>query len=76
MGNIICALQRNAGNTPAKVAVTGSRVSLTWNELQDEVLAVAAHLQGSRALGLLMENSPAWIVTDLSAIHAGISTFL
>ena len=72
MGNIICALQRNAGNTPAKAAVTGSRVSLTWSELQDEVLAVAAHLQGSRALGLLMENSPAWIVTDLSAIHAGI----
>jgi long-chain acyl-CoA synthetase len=72
MGNIIGALQRNAANMPATVAVTGSRLSLTWRELENEVLAVAAQLQGSRALGLLMENSPAWIVTDLSAIHAGI----
>jgi long-chain acyl-CoA synthetase len=72
MSNIICALENNSSSAPEKTAVTGSRVSLTWRELQDEVAAVSTRLQGSRALGLLMENSPAWIVTDLSAIHAGV----
>jgi long-subunit acyl-CoA synthetase (AMP-forming) len=72
MGNITRALEANASRAPERTAVTGSSVSLTWRALHDEVAAVAAKLQGTRTLGLLMENSPAWIVTDLSAIHAGV----
>jgi long-chain acyl-CoA synthetase len=72
MSNITRALDDNARRAPEKNAVTGSRKSLTWRELHDEVAAVAARLQDTRTLGLLMENSPAWIVTDLSAIHAGV----
>ena len=72
MSNIIRALEDNASSAPERTAVTGSRRLLTWRELHDEVAAVAAKLQGTRTLGLLMENSPAWIVTDLSTIHAGV----
>ena len=72
MSNITRALEVNASRAPERTAVTGSRRSLTWRELHAEVAAVAAQLQGTRTLGLLMENSPAWIVTDLAAIHAGI----
>ena len=72
MANVLRALQHNAGSTPDKAAVTGSLVSLTWRELHDEVLAVSAALQDCETLGLFMENSPAWVVADLSAIHAGV----
>jgi long-chain acyl-CoA synthetase len=72
MSNILRSLERNVGDTPDKAAVTGSHASLTWRELHDEVLAVSAMLQGSGVLGLFMENSPAWIVADLSAVHAGV----
>ena len=72
MVSIIRALDDNAGNTPNKTAISGSRISLTWRELHDEVVAVAGRLQGASTLGVLMENSPAWIVTDLAAIYAGV----
>ena len=72
MTNITRALEDNASRAPEGTAVTGSRVSLTWRELHDEVVALAAKLQDTRTLGLLMENSPAWIATDLTAIHAGV----
>jgi len=72
MSNIIRALEANASRAPDRTAVTGSRVSLTWRELHDEVGVLAAKLRGSRTLGLLMENSPAWIAADLAAIHAGV----
>jgi long-subunit acyl-CoA synthetase (AMP-forming) len=72
MSNITRALEDNASRAPERTAVTGSRRSLTWRDLHDEVTAVAAKLQGGRTLGLFMENSPAWIIADLAAIHAGV----
>ena len=72
MSKVIDALIDNAGNTPDKTAISGSHVVLTWRELHDEVVTMAARLQGVSTLGVLMENSPAWIVTDLSAMHAGV----
>jgi long-subunit acyl-CoA synthetase (AMP-forming) len=72
MSIITRALEDNASSAPERIAVTGSRRSLTWRDLHDEVTAVAAKLQGGRTLGLFMENSPAWIIADLAAIHAGV----
>ena len=72
MSNITRALKDNAINAPGRTAVTGSRGSLTWRELFDEVQTVTARLQGPRTLGLLMDNSPAWIVVDLAAMQAGV----
>ena len=72
MSHITRALEANVSRAPELTAVTGSRTSLTWRELRDEVAVVAAQLQDTRTLGLLMENSPAWIVTDLAALHAGV----
>jgi long-subunit acyl-CoA synthetase (AMP-forming) len=36
------------------------------------VAELSARLRDTGVLGVMLENSPAWIVTDLSAIHAGI----
>jgi long-chain acyl-CoA synthetase len=72
MSNIIRALDANATCAPDRIAVTGSRVTLTWRELHDEVDTLAENLRGCRTLGLLLENSPAWITADLAAIRAGI----
>lgn len=72
MGRIVRALEDSANNTPGQIAVTGSQSSLTWRELYDEVMSVSAVLRNIGTLGLLMENSPAWIVADLSAVHARI----
>ena len=57
MTNITRALEDNASRAPERTAVTGSRVTLTWRELHDAVAALAARLQDTRTLGLLMEKS-------------------
>ena len=44
---------------------------LDWQQLASEVAALAEELSGVRSLGLLLENSPAWIVADLAALQAG-----
>lgn len=72
MGNICHVLETNAIKLSEKIAVSGSRVSLTWHALNDEVVALAASLHGIRTLGLLMENAPAWVVTDLAALKADV----
>jgi len=72
MSSILHALERNAGHSPDVTAITGSQVSLTWQALMNEVLVVSVALQGCKALGLFMDNSPAWVIADLSAIHASV----
>ena len=51
--------------------IIGSSGSLTWSQLHTEVKTLARQLQNNRCLGVLMDNSPAWIVTDLAALQAG-----
>ena len=72
MSRILDALSCHARDIPEQVAITGSQVTLTWQQLAGEVSRLTAALSGVRALGLLMANSPAWAVTDLAAMRAAI----
>jgi len=74
MSGIIHSLEINARDTPDRTAITGSRSALTWRELRGEVEAACSDLSGCASLGLLLENSPAWIVADLAAMRRGVST--
>ena len=66
------ALMRQASDTPQRTAVTGSHTSLSWQQLAGEVNCLATGLAGVRTLGSLLANSPAWVVTDLAALSAGV----
>ncbi len=71
MSRIATALAAHAVCMPERKAITGSILSMNWRELNAEVMRLAGEFGGVRVLGLLMTNSPAWIVTDLAALQAG-----
>jgi len=71
MSRIIAALAAHAICTPTRPAVCGSELCMGWRALSDEVSQLARRLDQTRVLGLLMENSPAWIAVDLAALQAG-----
>ena len=68
MSRILDALTSHARENPGGVAVTGSHVALTWQQLATEITKVEAVLSGKRRVGLLMANSPAWVVADLACM--------
>ena len=72
MSVILEALAQHAAHTPQRRAVTGSHDALTWQQLDGEVTRLATVLNGARTLGTLLVNGPAWVVTDLAALRAGI----
>ncbi|MGB5472023.1 MAG: AMP-binding protein [Gammaproteobacteria bacterium] len=69
---ILEALAQHAAHTPQRRAVTGSHDALTWQQLDGEVTRLATILNGARTLGTLLINGPAWVVTDLATLRAGI----
>lgn len=71
MSGILQALERHAARHPERPSIVGTASALTWRQLHTEVRTLARQLQDSRCLGVLMDNSPAWIVTDLAALQAG-----
>lgn len=71
MSNVIQALAQWAATCPAREAVQGDELTLSWAALQQEVMTLAAQLDG-QCLGLLLDNSPAWAVADLAALQRGI----
>lgn len=73
MSVVISALLREARRHPQREAVTGSRSSLTWGELETEVARLATVLTNARALATLLVNSPAWVVTDLAALQVAVT---
>jgi long-subunit acyl-CoA synthetase (AMP-forming) len=73
MSRVISALQTHAELKPNELAIAGDHLSLTWQELWQEVQALAKHFRGEVAVGLYLGNSPLWIVADLAALHAGVT---
>ena len=59
---------------PRGPALIGATESWTYAALLDTVLAESRMLQASgiKVMASLMDNGPAWVVTDLAALHAGI----
>lgn len=74
MKNILNALEQHATLTPARVALRGSNVALTYAELNEEVewLAAAFAASGWRRVAVMIDNTPAWVVIDLAAAKAGV----
>ncbi len=70
MSELIDSLRFQAARNPDAVAVVGSRETLSWRMLSAEVISLADILMDSRTVGLLMANSPAWVIADFAAIQA------
>ena len=72
MSKIIHSLEHGSGTVPEETVITGSRLALSWRQLREAVAGFAPALRDAAVLGILMKNSPAWIVADLSALQAGV----
>jgi long-chain acyl-CoA synthetase len=72
---LLSRLTQLAQQVPQRTALQDARSTLSYAELCAAVETTAAALRtsGIRTLGLLMDNSPAWVVMDLAAIAAGIT---
>ena len=71
MSRILQALQAHSTSQADQTAIIGDKQSLSWAQLQAQVVSLSEQLQETRTLGLLMQNDPAWVVTDLAALPDG-----
>ncbi|MDX8403553.1 MAG: AMP-binding protein [Mariprofundaceae bacterium] len=72
--HLLTAIAHHSHETPQKVALEGISESLTYAELERHIGQYAADLSERQpdAMGLLMDNTPAWVVADLAAMKAQI----
>jgi len=68
------AVARHARENPGKIALEGDRESLTYVELERQIDRLVDDLSEREpdAIGLLMDNTPAWVVADLAAMKTWI----
>ena len=69
MSDLIKSLQKHAKQKPEAPALKTLSSSISWKQFHDEILSLSAKLNSSKNLGLLLENSPAWVIADLAAIN-------
>ncbi len=69
---VLKSLQRHARTTPERVALAGVNISISYAELDArvEALAVLFAERQVAAIGLFMDNTPAWVVSDLAALSS------
>jgi len=75
ISRVLQAIADVAKNNPDRLALTdGAACDITYAALSEEIqnLAKALGEQKPAAVGLLMDNTPAWVVSDLAAVHAEI----
>lgn len=75
MAKVLDAIAHWTRVRPQAPAVTGLTVSLTYQELYAAVGELQAYLEQRRpkVLGVLLDNSPAWVMIDLAAQAANIA---
>ncbi len=75
MSAILTAINQFAQSAPKSVAIEGEHIHLSYHDLLTAVETLACILQHQdfHCLGLLMDNSPAWVIFDLAAQKAGIT---
>ena len=68
-------LETQCRQQPQLPALCDTRTTLSYAELLAAVETTASSLRsaGIQRLGLLMDNSPAWVIMDLAALRAGIT---
>ncbi|WP_433933306.1 AMP-binding protein [Brevundimonas diminuta] len=72
MSAVLDALLRRAETAPADIVLSGSGASLSAAGLIAEAGRLAARLaDADTPVGVLLDNSPAWVVADLALILAG-----
>ncbi len=64
------SLRNHARQQPQKVALSALEQNLTWQDLASAVDELTGHFVVCNRLGLLMKNSPAWVIADLAALDA------
>ncbi|MDQ6960407.1 MAG: AMP-binding protein [Mariprofundaceae bacterium] len=71
---LLAAIAQHRRVTPDKIALEGASESLTYSELEREIGQLADDLSEREpdAIGLLMDNSPAWVVADLAAMKTWV----
>lgn len=74
MSKVLDAIAHWARVRPQATAVAGPNVALTYQDLDVVVGEVRTYLEKRRpkVLGILLDNSPAWVVIDLAAQAANI----
>lgn len=74
MKAILDAINQHARQRPQAIALQGDTLALSYAQLAAEIDHLADHLeqQRPRALGLLLDNGPAWVVADLAAARANV----
>ncbi len=72
--SLLAAIAQHSRKNPGKIALEGAGDSLTYVELERQIgqLADALSERQPDAMGLLMDNTPAWVVADLAAIKAWV----
>jgi len=71
---LLTAIAQHSRENPGKIALEGSGVSLNYRELEGQIGQLADDLSERQpgAVGLLMDNTPAWVAADLAAIKTWI----
>jgi long-chain acyl-CoA synthetase len=74
MSAVLYAINKWSRLQPEAPAVTGMNISLNYQQLYEAVCKVLDYLEAQRpsVLGVMMDNSPAWVVIDLAAQAANI----
>ena len=72
---LLSRLQTLAGEQPQLPALQNKQGAVSYGELYSAVKTVSGALRRLEIsnLGLLMDNSPAWVIMDLAALDAGIT---
>lgn len=73
MSRILSAISTHARSCPDGAALSDGEFTLSYSSLEHEILRASEILKNSRAkaLGLALDNSPAWATLDLAAINTG-----
>lgn len=74
MNHILNAISHWAKLQPQAPAISGIDVAFNYQQLHEAVASWQAYLEQQRpqVIGILMDNSPAWVIFDLAAQAAGI----
>lgn len=73
MSLLIDALGRNARERLHEIAISDGRTDITWDSLQHQVTELVNSLAHASCVAILLNNSPAWVVSDLAAIESGVT---
>lgn len=74
MSELLNTLHRHAKTQPAKPALVGNGVTITYGELTGHIDRLSRVLitADCRVAGLTLDNGPDWVLWDLACVNAGV----